>query len=189
MEMNKLRDVRFNAVGSTRWVDMERLFEGRGGPMYCWCMLFRNMVPSYGRANSESKKEGMRKYADDGTPVGLLGYLDGEPVAWCSIAPIESYRNLRGRGYSSGDENPGDVWSIACFFIRRGFRRQGLTTKLIAAAIEYARGNGAKAVEAYPVDPTSPSYLFMGYVGTFEALGFQEVGMVGIRRHMMRLHL
>ena len=42
-------------------------------------------------------------------------------------------------------------------------------------------------VEAYPVDPDSPSYRFMGYVGSFEAMGFQAIGRAGTRRHVMRL--
>ena len=82
-----------------------------------------------------------------------------------------------------------DVWSIACFYIRSGFRRQGLTTPLIEAAIDYARDNGAKIIEAYPVDYDSPSYSYMGRIGTFERLGFKEIAMAGTRRHIMRLQL
>ncbi len=188
--MEHMREaLEFREVNRERWSDLEHLFENRGGPMYCWCMPYRIMTPNYGRADNEAKKEALHGYVTEGTPIGILGYLDHEPVAWCSIGPIETYRNLRGRGYVSGDEDEKNIWSIVCFFIRSGFRHQGFTSKLIAAAIEYARDRGAEIVEAYPVDPDSPSYRFMGFIGTFEAMGFQEVGMVGIRRHMMRLRL
>lgn len=60
---------------------------------------------------------------------------------------------------------------------------------LVSAAVEHARLKGATTVEAYPVDPDSPSYTFMGLVPTFEAAGFREVGMAGTRRHIMRLTL
>lgn len=157
--------------------------------MYCWCMPFRAMTPSYRRADSVAKKDAMFHRVIDGTPIGILGYIDDEPVAWCSIAPLETYKSsLRGRGYSS-DETNNNVWSIACFFIRTGFRRQGLTSEIIDAAIDYAKDQGAKTIEAYPVDYDSPSYGFMGRIGTFRSKGFAEVGMIGIRRHMMRLHL
>ena len=43
------------------------------------------------------------------------------------------------------------------------------------------------AVEAYPVDPDSPSFRFMGWVSVFKAAGFREVGRAGTRRHVMRL--
>ena len=48
---------------------------------------------------------------------------------------------------------------------------------------------GAAVVEAYPVEPDSSSYRFMGLVGTFEAIGFIPVGRAGTRRHVMRLAL
>ena len=125
----------------------------------------------------------------EGTPIGILAYDGDEPVAWCSIAPLETYTNLRTRKYVSDGSDTEDVWSITCFYIRSAFRRQGMTTLLINAAIEYARNNGAEVVEAYPVDYDSPSYSYMGRIGTFERLGFKEIAMAGIRRHIMRLQL
>ena len=44
---------------------------------------------------------------------------------------------------------------------------------MLRAAIDYARKRGATALEAYPVDPDSPSYRFMGFVPAFERLGFK----------------
>jgi hypothetical protein len=62
-------------------------------------------------------------------------------------------------------------------------------TRLLDAAVEHARERGAAVVEAYPVDPDSPSYRFMGFVETFDDAGFREVGRAGKRRHVMRLEL
>jgi len=56
---------------------------------------------------------------------------------------------------------------------------------MIKAATAYAKDNGATAIEAYPVDPGSPSYRFMGYVNVFEEMGFKEIGRAGSRRHVM----
>ncbi len=120
-----------------------------------------------------------------GTPVGILGYLDGEPVAWCSIAPRETHRPSLGGVDEPGDA-PGTVWSLTCFFITRQLRGQGVTRQLIEAAISHARARGAHSIEAYPVDPDSPSYRFMGFVETFDAMGFQKVGREGSRRYVMR---
>lgn len=174
----------FHEVDSTRWGDFERLFESRGGPKSCWCMVWR--------AGAESKKGADRKiaihrYVDDNTPIGLLGYSEGEPVAWCSIAPRPTYRNLG--GLSPLGELPEQVWSLACFFVRRELRGQGLTKQIIEAAARHAQKQGATVIEAYPVDPSSPSYRFMGYVSTFVSAGFQEVGQAGTRRHVLRREL
>ncbi len=126
---------------------------------------------------------------ESGIPIGILGYRDGEPVAWCSIAPRDTYRRLSPLTNSPADTLPESVWAIACFFVLRRLRGQGLTRMLIRAALEYAHDNGAAVVEAYPVDPESPSYRFMGLVATFEAMGFSDVGMAGSRRHVMQLRL
>ena len=179
----------FQPVTIANWDDMDRLFGGRGGPKFCWCMVNRPMVPPYSLADRPMKRRAMSNVVESGTPVGILGYEEGEPVAWCSIAPLESYKNLRGRRYVSDGSDSEGVWSIACFFIKADYRRKGMTTGLVQAAIEYAKSNDAKIVEAYPVDYDSPSYTYMGRIGTFKSLGFHEVGMVGTRRHMMRLRV
>ena len=54
---------------------------------------------------------------------------------------------------------------------------------------EHARSHGAAILEAYPVDPDSPSYRFMGFVPVFEEAGFHKVGRAGIRRHVMQLRV
>ncbi len=119
-----------------------------------------------------------------GVPVGLLGYLDGEPVTWCSVAPRSTYRRL----VSDGSSDDG-VWSIACLFVVRRLRGMGLAPTIVQAAVSHARAQGASIVEAYPVDADSPSYRFMGFVPVFQRAGFHEIGREGIRRHVLRLQL
>jgi predicted GNAT family acetyltransferase len=125
----------------------------------------------------------MKSRVDAGVPIGILGYHRGTAIAWCSIAPRSTYRPLGGMETESGET----VWSLACFFIKREFRGQGLVDKVLRAAVEHAARNGATVVEAYPVDADSPSYRFMGFLETFSEAGFQEVGRAGKRRHVMRL--
>ena len=180
--------VKFLPVTTTTYPDFLQLFEGRGGPKFCWCMVNRPMDPPYSRADSATKKQAITQYITDGTPIGILAYdHDDQPIAWCSIAPIESHKNLRTKTYKPSNNEPQNVWSISCFFIKVAHRRQGLTSQLAKAAINYAKQNGAETIEAYPVDYDSPSYTYMGRIGTFRRLGFKEIGMVGTRRHMMRL--
>ena len=176
----------FHEVDEARWPDFEALFESPGGPKYCWCMAWRARGPETKLPGPE-RKACLRRRVRDGVPVGLLGYLAGRPVAWCSIAPRSTYRGLDTIAPPEGREEA--VWSIACFYARREVRRQGLTRRMIEAALEHAGARGAKIVEAYPVDPDSPSYRFMGFVGTFEAVGFRHVGTAGSRRHVMRYAL
>ncbi len=166
---------------------MQRLFESRGGPKNCWCMVWRATPEEARHPDGASRKAAMARRIDAGVPVGLLGYLDGEPVAWCSIAPRDTYRPLGGIEAAPGGRER--VWSIVCFFVKRDLRGAGVTARLIQAAVAHARANGATVIEAYPVDPDSPSYRFMGFVSSFAAAGFREVGRAGSRRHVMRLEL
>ena len=96
-----LENLDFREVDRARWDDLDRLFEARGGPKYCWCMLWRRMPSGESRSDSQAKKNALHEIVDSGTPVGILGYLDDEPVAWCSIAPRDSYRKP-GRTRRSG---------------------------------------------------------------------------------------
>jgi GNAT superfamily N-acetyltransferase len=173
-----------HAVDKTRWQDFESLIEGKGAPKYCWCMTWRETPQEARHPDNARRKAAMAMRVQTGIPVGLLGYLDGKPVAWCSIAPRSNYRRL-----TKGQDTDEGVWSIVCFFILRSLRGQGITHLMIAAAVEYARSKGAKVVEAYPVEPDSPSYRFMGYISAFKAAGFHEVGRVGTRRFIYQLEL
>ncbi len=171
-------------VDENRWPDFERLFESRGGPKWCWCMVFRMDESGKKPRDRAGLKRAMRRKVETGVRVGLLAYLDGEPVAWCSTAPRSTFVNLN--ALEPEGEDPGTVWSISCFYVRSSLRRRGIMGTLIEEAVRCARDNGASVIEAYPVDPESPSYRFCGYVPVFETHGFREVGRAGLRRHVMR---
>jgi GNAT superfamily N-acetyltransferase len=168
-------------VTSKRWADFERLFEMKGGPKYCWCTAWR-AIPEEARHSDRSlRKAAMAARVKDGVPVGLLGYIGEQPVAWCSIAPRSTYRRL------VSDETPDEgVWSIVCFFVLKQHRGAGITKRMLAAALKHARRRGASVVEAYPVDEDSPSYRFMGFLPMFVEAGFHEIGREGSRRHVMQ---
>lgn len=173
----------FTEVTPVNWPAFESFFEAKGHPKYCWCMAWR-VNAEEAKLSGKDRKDPMRERIQAGTPVGLLGRLSDEAVAWCSVAPRSTFRGL------VKDGGPDDgIWSITCFFVNRKLRGQGLSKQLLAAAIDHARARGAKVVEAYPVDPDSPSYRFMGFVSMFDEAGFDEVGREGSRRHVMRLDL
>ncbi len=176
-------EIIFREVDSGTWTDFTSLFESRGGPKSCWCMVWRSTASEAKQRDGGSRRAAMKSRVDAGVRIGILGYCRGAAIAWCSIAPRPTYRSLGGMEAATDDT----VWSLACFFIKREFRGQRLVDQVLRAAVEYAARNGATIVEAYPVDADSPSYRFMGFVETFSRAGFQEVGRAGKRRHVMRL--
>jgi GNAT superfamily N-acetyltransferase len=168
----------FKPVDDKTWPDLVRLFEHKGGPSYCWCMAWRELDKK-DRSDNKAKKNALKSQVDGKIPIGLIGYDDDEPIAWCSVGPRESFRDL------GGDDKLENVWSITCFFIRRDHRKQRLTEQLVKEATIYAKKHGAKHMEAYPVDPDSPSYRFMGFKPLFEKMGFNYRHKVGSRRQVM----
>jgi GNAT superfamily N-acetyltransferase len=166
-------------VDPSIWSDFEALFQSRATPRYCWCMVWRANQDERKNTDPASRKGYMKQRIFDKVPVGLLAYIASEPIAWCSVAPRETYYRL------GGDDTLTHVWSLVCFFIRKEHRRQGMVEMLINSAKVYARRNGAKYLEAYPVDPDSPSYRFMGYISSFEKAGFTFIKKAGLRRNVM----
>jgi GNAT superfamily N-acetyltransferase len=125
-----------------------------------------------------------------------VAYLDGEPVGWVAVEPRANYRRLRGSSvpWAGRHEDPDDpdVWAIVCFAIRPGHRGQGITRPLAEAAVQYARTQGARAVEAYPMVPkpgqnVSWGEMNVGSRNTFVAAGLRDVSHPTTRRVVMRL--
>jgi GNAT superfamily N-acetyltransferase len=71
--------------------------------------------------------------------------------------------------------------------VRKGYRRRGITSALIAAALKVAKRARAPALEAYPFDAEmSPSASGTGYASTFARAGFKTVARRVTPRPIMR---
>jgi GNAT superfamily N-acetyltransferase len=109
-------------------------------------------------------------------------------VGWCQLTPRDALGWLdRKPTFERVDTLP--VWSISCFYVRRGYRRQGVMSVLITGALRAARRAGAPALEAYPVDtarPGSTTNIFTGTASAFGRLGFKTVARREPTRPVMR---
>jgi GNAT superfamily N-acetyltransferase len=129
--------VEFFPLTPELWQDFEILFGKTGGTGGCWCMYWRLPNKDYEANKGDGNREKMHRLVNEGEVAGILAYVDGQPAGWCSIAPRERFpRLLTSRVFKALDDQP--VWTVVCFFIAKGFRRQSLSTKLLQAAIEYA---------------------------------------------------
>ncbi len=175
-----------------RWSDFEKLFGPRGACGGCWCMYWRLSRTQYEQQHGELNRRNIKALVDSDNIPGILAYSDGEPVGWCSIAPRDEYPTLaRSRILKPIDDQP--VWSVVCFFTARNHRRKGLTVMLLQAAIEYARVNGARIVEGYPVEPKvgkAPDvFVYTGLYSAFKQAGFTEVLRRSETRPIMRYNI
>jgi len=173
---------------------LEVVPSGRG----CTCQYFRMSSGEYSKATEDDRLNALRRQLA-GTPApGMVAYEGDRPVGWVGFGPRLDYARLvRSRTIPWVVEDD-PVWSIVCFNIRSGYRRSGITKRLLAGVIEYARKMGAPALEAYPIDPggkrVSTAFLYVGTVKTFEEAGFRRVTetgskSAGLTRWLMRLEL
>lgn len=170
------------------WPALVDLFGEQGPASRCWCMYWR-IGSDYRKRPSEANKADLHELVRNGSPPGLLAFEGDLAVGWCQLTPREAlpwmYRTWR---LKRVDDVP--VWSISCFYIRKGYRKRGVMTALIHAALEAAKQAGAPALEAYPLDTNlTPSASSTGYVSTFAQAGFKVVARHVPQRPIMRYGL
>jgi len=161
-----------------RWPDVVTLLGGNDDKG-CWCQAPRGRAGGYGQAVPGTRRKMLRsQIEDDDPPPGLLAYVDGEIAGWCGFGPRPSLPRLaRSRTIPKIDDLP--VWSILCFNVRVGYRRQGVAAALLDGVIELARRSGAPGLEAYPIDPeggrVNANFGYVGVTPMFEKAGFRRV--------------
>src|SRR5215207_5588723 len=122
------------------WPALEDLFGGGGPCGRCWCMYWR-IGAAYRRRPSEENRTAFEAIVRGGPPPGLLTFQDDLALGWCQLTPREELPWLdRARQFARVDSGP--VWSLSCFYTRKGYRRRGVTAALIDAAITAARRGG-----------------------------------------------
>lgn len=150
-------------------------------------MTWRLSRADFDANKGEKNKRALKKLVQK-RPPGILAYDGAEPVGWCAIAPRADYcRLVTHRTLKPVDEQP--VWSITCLFVKKGYRRRGLSSALIDAAAQWAGSQGATIVEAYPTEPgqTLPDpFIFSGIVSMFTRAGFEEVKRPSKTRAIVR---
>jgi len=189
MAQTDVSDLKFYPLTVERWTDFEKLFGKTGACGGCWCMWWRLKRSEFEHQKGEGNRKAMKKIVDSAEIPGILAYAKGQAVAWCSVAPRETYPLLeRSRTLKRVDDKP--VWSIVCFFTAKPFRGKGIMSRLLKATIEYVSKHGGKIVEAYPVEPKEgrmpDAFAYTGLASTFRKAGFVEVARRSEKRPIMR---
>lgn len=190
--VNRELNLEIYPLDDSRWNDFEKLFGKRGACGGCWCMAWRLKASEFNRQKGEGNKLAMHSLVKQNEQIGLLAYVDGEPVGWCAVAPRENYPRLENsRVWKRVDDNP--VWSISCFFIAKAFRRKGLSLELVKGAISFCKANQVKIIESYPVVPYSEkipdSFAWTGFPDIFEKAGFVMAERRSPSKPIMRYYI
>ena len=173
------------------WPDLGKLFEkpGVGDAWWCWCThhhVRSYSLPEHKRLwtraeNAVRNHREKRKLVNKGQSHGILVYAKGEPIGWCQYGPkqelprvdnTQKYRKL------ALDNSKDKLWRITCFVVKKNYRRRGVASLALKAALEAIRKKGGGLIEAYPVSKTDQgsNYFYPGKVTMFEKPGFKLVG-------------
>jgi GNAT superfamily N-acetyltransferase len=192
MSRSKRRELRFEPADREHWDDLEELFGKRGACGGCWCMFWRLRRKEFEANKGAGNRQSLKRIVTRGRPPGILAYSEDEVIGWCAVAPRAEYIALEtSRILKPIDDEP--VWSISCLFVKKGYRRKGISSQLLRAAIKFAKGYGATVVEGYPTEPASTTmpdpFLWHGIASSFVAAGFKEVLRRSATRPIMRFQI
>jgi GNAT superfamily N-acetyltransferase len=151
--------------------------------------MYWRIGSAYKRQPGAKNRKAFYNVVRRGPPPGLLAFQDKVAVGWCQLTPRAALpwleRTWRLRPI---DEVP--VWAVSCLYVRIGYRRRGITSALITAALKAAKRAKAPALEAYPFDAAeSPSASGCGYASTFARAGFKVIARRSAARPIMRYDL
>ncbi|MEA1261421.1 GNAT family N-acetyltransferase [Microbacterium sp. STF-2] len=182
---------------TARWDDVQHALTGGGDGASCQCIWPVLSNKDWNATTTPQRIEMFRAEIDDGPPPGIIAYVDGEGAGWIRIGPrTRQARVPRTRIIAAASTEPFDdesVWAVTCFVVRREHRGAGLNLELLLAAVDYARGSGARLIEGYPVDTGGErkrtNDLFHGTLGTFLSAGFTEKSELKPGRALVTLDL
>lgn len=172
------------ALDEGTWPAFAQLVEDNNGIFGgCWCMGFhpegvgKDTTPGVNRDRKLSRVQA-------GTAHAAL-VLDGDDcLGWCQFGAPDELPRIKSRAaYERSSTTPPD-WRIACCYVGKGHRRQGVATAALAGALDLIAGLGGGRVEGYPEDASAVSagFLFNGALSTYEHLGFAKDRKIGKHR-------
>lgn len=178
------------------WPAVAALFAAGGDAKWCWCQFWRKPGSNWTNTTADENRRDLEALVAGEPAPGLVALREGVAVGWVGLGRREAFGRLaRSRTIP---QLPGDdVWVVNCFVVARTARRGGVAGALLAAAVDYARGHGARVVEGYPVDAgggrIASASVYTGTVGMFRRAGFQVAADTtskpapGMVRRVMRL--
>jgi len=173
------------------WSALETLFGPRGACGGCWCMYWRlEKSERWEDLKGEPAKRRMRQLVAAGKAQGVIAFAGKEPVGWIAYGRRHDFPRL-GRARTLACQDTGDVWALPCFYVKAGWRDQGVATALLRHALGSLRRQGAKVAEGYPVNlkpgqRLPNAFAWTGTRSLFSDAGFELAGPGNTSKLRMR---
>ncbi len=178
------------ALGPDTWEPYAALMERHKGVWGgCWCLVFHEGQKKDGYDERRARKRAM---VQAGQSHAALVFDRDRAIGWAQYGPRAELPHIKNRrAYDAGaeGETPAD-WRITCFFVDKDYRRRGVGTRALEAALGEIAGAGGGSIEAFPEATlgrkTSAGFLWNGTLGMFEQTGFAPVRKIGKHRWVVR---
>jgi GNAT superfamily N-acetyltransferase len=182
--------VEIHPLTGDRWDDLVDLFgPERGANSGCWCMWWRMTRADWKAVPKDEKRDRFRAIVEAGPPPGIIAYEGGTAIGWCAVGPRATLPQMNRSRVAAPIEDSADAWAVNCFYIRSGWRGKKLMRTLLDGALAFAAAQGARLVEACPIESERKLIWGEGYVGVasvFRSAGFTEVARRSPTRPLMR---
>lgn len=172
------------ALDTSTWPAFAELAENSDGfPSGCWCMAFHREGVGKGTAADLNRERKLARVRE-GTTHAALVFEEELCVGWCQFGSPEELPRIKSRADYEKTATTLPDWRITCFYVRKGYRRQGVSGDALSGALDLIAGLGGGKVEGYPEPAGSvpAGFLFNGALSTYEQLGFTRVRMIGKHR-------
>lgn len=174
------------------WPAFEKLFGKSGACSGCWCVHWRVPHSDYVSMRGPEAKAFFKRRVKKGPPPGVLAFIGDEAVGWLQIAPRADTPEWNSQRRATAPLKEADakderVWGATCFFIKSSARGQGVMDALLKGGMAYAKANGARVLEACPIDGKAGNVdAYVGLMSVFERAKFKEVARRKNNRPLMR---
>ena len=171
------------ALDSSTWPAFAALVEANNGVFGgCWCIGFH--PEGVGRDSPGLNRERKQERVRAGTAHAALVFEGDDCLGWCQFGKPAEVPRIKSRAAYEKDLITLPDWRIACCFVGKGHRRQGVARAALAGALDLIAGVGGGRVEGYPEDAASvpAGFLFNGALSTYEQLGFARDRLIGKHR-------
>lgn len=148
----------------------------------------------WNEACGEPNRKAFRKLVLAGQVHGILAFANDQPVGWCSFGLRTTFpRTETAKAYARDDI--AQVWSVNCFFVARGYRKQGVADLMLKQAVAAIRKRKGRIIEGYPVPtqksgkPYPAAFAWTGMESMFRKAGFAITQKLSEARPLYRLTL
>jgi GNAT superfamily N-acetyltransferase len=168
-------------LDASTWDAFAELVERNNGIFGgCWCIGWH---PECGQPGMDYRAVKEERVRGGGAHAALVLDEAGLAQGWCQYGSTDELPNIKHRREYDKEAPPRPDWRIACFYVDKTHRGQGIARAALEGALGFIADAGGGLVESIPEVTTGRDapgrFLFSTTVELFEQYGFTRQRQVG----------